>query len=149
MITPERAFARLKTLPMFARMQLRDFRSLVLGQRFTLASAATSSPSPQSFPGGGIILGIEADANVVGAANNGFDYRKGFAVSFDYSGGESLTPGGPILASALFGPGESLFPRKEILVAPTQTINATVRNLTSDTIEVHLAYHALVWRFAA
>jgi len=151
MISIERAWPRIRELPQFKNFRLSDFRTLTFGQQFTVASSATVGPTTQNFPGGAIILGISASATPsVPVAGDGFLQRKGFGITFGYTNGESLTPGGPIAADALMGGGDgTIWPTKEIVVAPNQGIQATVLNFLTTATLVQIAYHCLVWRSAS
>jgi hypothetical protein len=152
MISIERAWPRVRELPQFKNFRLSDFRTLTFGQTsFTLTSGSTSGPTTQNFPGGAIILGVTTSAFITAAsAGDAFLVRKGYGISFGYTNGESLTPGGPISADALLGGGDgTIWPTKEIVVAPNQGIQATVQNFLSTSMTVHLAYHCLVWRNAS
>jgi hypothetical protein len=151
MISIERAWPRVRELPQFKTFRLSDFRTLTFGQPFTVGNAATVGPTTQNFPGGAIILGISATATPSAAgASDAFLYRKGFGLTFGYTNGESLTPGGPINADALMGGGDgTVWPTKEIVVAPNQGINCTVVNNLSTSLLVQIAYHCLVWRSAS
>lgn len=151
MISIERAWPRIRELPQFKTFKLSDFRTLTFGQQFTVGNAATVGPTTQNFPGGAIILGIAASGTPSAAgAGDAFLQRKGFGLTFGYTNGESLTPGGPIMADALMGGGDgTVWPTKEIVVAPNQGIQATVVNFLSTSTLVHIAYHCLVWRSAS
>ncbi len=151
MISIERAWPRVRELPQFRNFHLSDFRTLTFGQQFTVGNAATVGPTTQNFPGGAIILGIAASATPSAAGGgDAFLYRKSFGVTFGYTNGESLTPGGPIAADSLMGGGDgTIWPTKEIVVAPNQGIQATVQNFLTTSILVQIAYHCLVWRSAS
>lgn len=151
MISIERAWPRVRMLPQFKDFYLSDFRTLTFGQTFTVGNAATVGPTLQNFPGGAIVLGVAASATPSAAgAGDAFLYRKSFGITFAYTNGESLSPGGPIMADALMGGGDgTVWPTKELVIAPSQGINATVQNFLSTSLLVHLAYHCLVWRSAS
>lgn len=151
MISIERAWPRVRAFPQFRNFQLSDFRTMTFGQSFTVAGSAVVGPTTQNFPGGAIILGVTADAtqSAAGGLDN-FLNRKSFGITLNYTNGESLTPGGPIIASALLGDGDgTVWPTKEIVVAPNQGIQATITNFSSTSLLITLAYHALVWRTAS
>jgi hypothetical protein len=153
MMSSRAALQRIKGLKAFANMRETDFRSMVFGQNFTGVTSGGSSATPQQFPGGAIILGIDAHAYIAGAAaaaGQSANNKQLFALAFSYTNGEALTPGGPIPAEALLGSGrEPIFPSVPLVVAPTQSLLATVQNLTTTTLTIHIAYHALVYRFAS
>jgi hypothetical protein len=154
MISIERAWPRVRELPQFKNFRLSDFRTLTFGQQMPVGVApAAVGPTTQNFPGGAIILGVSASAvpgPLAPAAADAFLYRKTFGITFGYTNGESLTPGGPIMADALMGGGDgTVWPTKEIVVAPNQGIQATVANFCTTALLVHIAYHCLVWRSAS
>src|SRR5215831_15179035 len=131
MISTERAWTRISKLPMFKGFQLSDFRTITYGQTFSVLAAATSAAVTQNFPAGAVLLGVGAAAspNSGAVAADPNLLRHSFALSFSYTNGEALTPGGPILADALLGSGETtIWPQKEIVLAPNQGIQATVQN---------------------
>jgi hypothetical protein len=155
MVSIERAWARVQAqikagnLDEYKGVSLEQLRFLVFGQTLVVSAAVgTVGPVANQFPEGAIILGITATSfTTTPAANNAFLMRKGFALSFAFAGGDSITPGGPITAEALLGTGEqSIFPSKELIIRPAQSILATGQNLTSDNITIEIAYHSLVRR---
>lgn len=148
MITPEKAWARVGKLPSFSKYHLTDFRTIVYGQTFQLAGASVGQATRQDFPKDTIVLSIAGSAAPTSAAAaDGFRYRNAFAVSFAYTGGESLTPGGPIIADALFGSGEaSHYPAREFVIEAAQGLLCTVQNLCSTALTIFIAYHSLVRR---
>jgi hypothetical protein len=152
MLNASQVWTRLKALPAFKTMSEADFRPIVYIQTFTPpAGGIPTSNNPQTFPGGAVILGITGSAFVpgVGPAGQAGRNRQLFQVDFAFSNNEAITPGGPILADALFGGGESdIFPSREYIVAPNQLINCRVANITTGLLTVQIAYHCLVYRFA-
>lgn len=161
----------------FARgkaVKITDFRYIAYGQQFNSVAAgsvtggatpssaitpgAQSGPSQQNFPSGAIILGITAAAVQAQTTTSAFQYapsqnpgrRDLFALAFQYSGDEVITPGGPVLAEALLGSGsDTIFPGREIVVPPSQSILCTVQSYTiSPPLNVHVVYHAMVPRVA-
>lgn len=152
MINASQALQRIKRLAAFRKMEPTDFRTAIYGQKFTPAAGVLTANQLQQFPGGAIILGITAGAFVPSAAANGQSGRNRqlFAIDFAYSNNEALVIGGPLLADSLLGGGESdIFPATELVMAPNQSINCRVQNLTTGALEVHVAYHTLVYRFAS
>ncbi len=116
-------------------------------------------PVLQNFPAGGIILGITGSAILPQTTTGSFTYapsyspgrRDLFALSFQYTGNELITPGGPVLAEALLGSGEdTIFPAREIIVPPSQGLLATVAGYQITVpMNVHLVYHTMVPRIVA
>lgn len=134
------------------------FRSLHYAQRFELTAGATNQPQLQNFPQGAIILGITAAAYQAQTTTGAFTYapsmspgrRDLFALSFQYTGDELITPGGPVNAEALLGGGSGTdFPARELVIAPSQGVLTTVENLTvAPNLKVHVVFHAMVLRTA-
>lgn len=156
MINPSAAWERLRQIPMFKGMSLKDFRPITFGQAFDIDASQVLGPSRREFPGGAIILGIAAGAVANDGGNPdafvpaGTGARTAFALDFTYTNDEQISPGGPIMAEALVGSAQFCqFPAREIVVAPSQAINTRCQNLTSTRLLVHIAYHSLVWRFAS
>lgn len=151
-----------------------DFRFLAYCQQFnsvapgsvTGGATPTSAVSPglnsgpalQIFPAGAIILGITAAAQQSQTTTNGFTYapwqsegkRDLFALAFQYTNDEIITPGGPVLAEALLGSGyDTIFPGREIIVPPSQGLLCTVQSYAiAPPLNVHIVYHAMVARVA-
>lgn len=153
MITATQAWQRLKTLAAFKTMKESDFRPIVYTQTFTPASggAATASQA-QLFPGGAIILGITASAFVPTAAIGGQSNRNRqvFGIDFSFSNNEAIVVGGPISADALLGGGDSsIFPSRELIIAPNQQVGTRVANYTTGSLTVHVCFHCLIYRFAS
>lgn len=153
MLNATQVWQRLKKLEAFKNMQESDFRPLVYCQSFTPASGgAPTAPSPQVFPSGAIVLGITASAFVPAAAATGQANRNRqlFQIDFSFTNNESITVGGPVSADALLGGGDSdIFPSRELIIAPNQSINCRVANVTTGSLTVNVAYHVLAYRFAS
>lgn len=175
MIRWREAFERSRDSAEFRRyfggkVQMSDFRAIAYAQQFnsvaagsvtggaTPSSAITpgnaSGPSQQNFPNGALILGITAASVQAQTTTSSFQYapsaspgrRDLFGLHFQYSGDEILTPGGPVLAEALLGGGDdTIFPAREIIIPPSQSILATVVSYTiAPPLNVHVVYHAMV-----
>lgn len=151
-----------------------DFRYLGYAQQFNAVTAGTVvggatptspitpgaavGPTLQNFPAGGIILGITAACVQPQTTTSAFTYapsyspgrRDLFALNFQYTGSEVITPGGPVLAEALLGSGEdTIFPGREIIVPPSQGLLCTVQSFTiNPPMNVHVVYHTMVPRVA-
>ena len=173
MIKWREAYERVKGSQEFVRyfganLPMGAFRFLSYSQRFEgvvgSATAGTpgtqSGPTAQNFPSGAIILGITAGAYQAQQSEGAADYapsvnvgrRDLFCLAFQYSGGEQITPNGLTMAEALLGGGyDTIFPAKEIMVPPSQTLLCSVAALFPSTlpnIAVHVCYHAMVPRGA-
>ena len=117
-----------------------------------------SGPAQQNFPSGAIVLGITAACVQAQTTTSAFQYppslspgrRDLFALNFQYSGDEVITPGGPVLAEALLGSGvDTIFPAREIILPPSQSLLCTVAAFTiAPPLNVHVCYHAMVPRVA-
>lgn len=180
MIRWREAFERCRDSADFRRYfpggrSMADFRENAFCQQFNSVAAGTnaggaaptaantagaqSGPTLQNFPSGGIILGITAACIQAQTTTSEFQYapsmspgrRDLFALSFQYTGDEIITPGGPILAEALLGSGEdTIFPCREIIVPPSQGLLATVQSYTiAPALVVHIVYHTMVPKVAA
>lgn len=124
----------------------------------SVTPGATSGPSQQVFPNGAVILGITAACVQPQTTTSAFTYapsynpgrRDLFALNFQYTGDEIITPGGPVLAEALLGSGiDTIFPAREIIVPPSQGVLCTVQSFAiSPPLNVHVVYHAMVPRVA-
>lgn len=151
-----------------------DFRYIAYCQKFETVAAgsvtggatpstsitpgAATGPTLQTFPAGAVILGITAAGVQAQTTTSAFQYassftqglRNMFALAFQYTNDEVITPNGPVLAEALLGGGEeNIFPSREIVIAPSQGILATVQSYTiSPPMNVHLVYHSMVLRTA-
>lgn len=163
MISWHVAYARQHKSPQFIQyfgdskaMPPSAFRPLHYGQAFQLAAGATSPPTNQNFPAGAIVLGITASAFQAQVTTGAFQYspsqtfgrRDLFALSFQYTNDELITPGGPVSAEALLGGGmDTIFPARELLIAPSQGVLCTVLNRTvAPDIFVDVVYHCMVPR---
>jgi hypothetical protein len=153
MINAQQAFHRVKALEAFRHMNESDFRALTYNQIFTPAAGGVPTAiTPQPFPGGAIILGITASAYVPGAVatGQGGRNRQLFLIDFAFSNNEAIVVGGPVIADALLGGGESdIFPSKEMVLNPNQSIGCRTANITTGSLIVHVVYHALIYRFAS
>ena len=152
-----RYFGQGELMPAYA------FRPLTFGQRFVFAAGAATSPATnQNFPAGAIILGITsagflpqeaAAGSALYAPSFSWGRRDLYAINMQYTNDELITPGGPIMADALLGPGlGTIFPQRELLIAPSQGILCTVQNFTPlaaadpNQFRVDVAYHTMVPR---
>lgn len=157
-----------------AALKVSDFRYVAYAQQFNAVTAGTVTggatpstpitpgtpigPSLQNFPSGGVILGITAAAVQPQTTTSAFQYapsmspgrRDLFALNFQYTNDEVITPGGPVLAEALLGSGEdTIFPAREIVVPPSQGLLCTAQSFTiNPPMNVHVVYHTMVPRVA-
>lgn len=155
-------------------LQMADFRYIGYCQQFNnvtagsvtggatpstpLTPGAQIGPALQLFPQGAIILGITAAGVQPQTTTSAFTYapsaspgrRDLFALNFQYTGDEVITPGGPVLAEALLGSGEdTIFPGREIIVPPSQGILCAVQSYAvAPAMNVHIVYHSMVLRVA-
>jgi hypothetical protein len=173
MIKWSEAYSRLKDTPEFVQyfkrlMPMGQFRFLAFSQFFaSVPGVATAGvfgipvgPLAQTFPSGAVILGITAAAyeaqQLAAAASYAPSYSAGrrdlFGLSFQYTGGEFITPNGLTMAEPLLGSGyDTIFPAKEILVPPSQAILCAVGTLSPSTnpvLSVSVVYHCMVPREA-
>lgn len=156
------------------KVKASDFRYIAYCQQFNQVTAATVTggatpstpitpgaaigPALQTFPQGAIVLGITASAVQPQTTTSAFQYapsaspgrRDLFALAFQYTGDEVITPGGPVLADALLGSGtDTIFPGREIVVPPSQGLLCTVQAYAiAPQMNVHVVYHCAVLRVA-
>lgn len=153
MLNAREVFSRVKRLKAFKDMEESDFRSLYYKQEFTpAAGGAPTVQQGQSFPNGGIVLGITASAFIPNAAPLATSgrLRHLFQIDFSYTGNEALVVNGPVTADSLMGGGDSdLFPLRELILAPNQQILCRTANNTNGALTVHVIYHTLVYRLAS
>jgi hypothetical protein len=157
-----------------------DFRYLVFSSLTLATSPLTPSASQQggvpgtpvgplqyNFPAGAVILGVTAAAyqpqQNTGVANYGPSSSDGrrdlFALAFQYTSDEQLTANGLTIAEALLGGGmDTIFPARELLIPPSQSILVTAASLVGAggagppvipvglNLFVHVDFHAMVPR---
>lgn len=145
-----------------------SFRPISYNQFFSSVAAAgtpgtygtASGPTNQTFPAGAIILGITASAYQAQVTTGAYQYapsmspgrRDLFGLLFQYTADEQITPGNtPVIAEALLGSGnDTIFPQREIMIAPAQGLLCTVASLApAPALVVSVVYHAMVPRAAA
>lgn len=176
MIKWREAYDRLKDLPEFRQyfnnklLSMAAFRFLAYAQRFEgVAGSSTagtlgpvSGPLSQNFPAGAVVLGITAGAyqsqqlDNAGVLAYAPSYSSGrrdlFALSLQYSTNEQITPNGLTMAEPLLGSGyDTIFPGKELLIAPSQSVQCSVAAFTPSTspdLTVQVIYHCMVPRAA-
>ncbi len=109
-------------------------------------------PINQQFPAGAVVLGITSAGwqNDCDPTTQGRRDRYGLA--FQYSGNELITGNGITMAETLLGSGrETIFPGKELLIPPSQTIlvsGASLCPVASKNITAHVTFHCMVPRAA-
>lgn len=148
MLNMREVLGRVVKLAGYTQMKDSDYRQVVYCQKFSPASGgAPTAATPMPFPVGAIVIGILASAAQPGGAPMTGRGRQCFEIDIGFTGGESLTIGGPVLADALLGGGESdIFPSKELVMAPNQALTCRVANVTNAALDVYVAYHCLVYR---
>ena len=152
MIRADEAFARLKRIPAYARVLPEHYRSMVHTQKFTSVASLGTQQAAQSFQGGAVVLGITAAVIIPGvAAATGQSARNRQLVgaSFQFTNGDLITPGGPVQLDSLMGSDGTHFPLREIVLAPNQSILATVENYSTTVLNVEISYHVMSFRFAS
>lgn len=153
-----------------------DFRFLVFSNPTLAATPLTPSanatggipgtavgPLQMNFPSGAVVLGVTAAAyqaqqaaaapNVPYAPSASDGRRDLFALAFQYTSDEQLTANGLTIAEALLGGGiETIFPARELLIPPSQSILITAASLVASggqNLFVNCAFHCMVPRMAA
>jgi len=133
-----------------------SFRPLVVGKTLSLAAASggavtSSGDTPVDFSSGACILSVSLGVSLgIAAAALTQTHRalEACRFSLSYPSGEGLvTTGGPLLASALFGPdGVEQFPSDFLIVERGGTMTAVVQNLSTSAVVADLAFHCMVPR---
>jgi hypothetical protein len=129
---------------------LTKYKSQTITKTFTLSSGEDLSQQNVDFPSGSIILAVCVDATKAetSAATDARGDLSMVRVSFDLPSQDgTLTAGGPVKASCLFGrDGSRQWPEQEVVIPRQGSINMTVKNLTTDTIDVDVAFNVLLPR---
>lgn len=145
MVNLERAWARWASR--FPGRQLPRMRPQVFTNNFQLTTGAQVTNQNVTFPAGALILGIMAGAFVTGAAATQV-YRRGLDLftlaSSMQSDGRSLIGPAEALAASVFGEEGMAFPPIEIYLPEQTTLVYAFTNLSTSTINVSLAHHAMV-----
>jgi hypothetical protein len=139
MVSPTAVFQRHKNL------NRNSYRETCYTQIFRNLGGGATASLQQPFAGGAIILAVRSSAVLptTTAAAQTQRNRQLYAIGFAYSA-ESIVVGAPVMADVLLGGGDgSDFPALEIIVPSNGAITATVVNLVTDVLEVHLLYQAL------
>ncbi len=147
MLNVDRVWAR--NAHRYPGKKLSDFRFIVIGQNWTLASGVLSGLTRVDFAAGSMILGITASATITGSAQTVVmrDWRQAFTAQIDYPNSEALTTGNRLLAGALFGDAAGCdMPAKEIFIEVNGSLSYTVENQTTSTLVITVAHHCLVPR---
>jgi hypothetical protein len=169
MIKWREAYERLKSNPQFGNYFGRGGVPSMNAFRFitynTILPNMTSSPDVnggtfgqivgplnQNFPSGAVILGITASAwqNYEACSDATPGRRDRFALAFSYSGDEQITANGLTLADSLLGSGwETIFPGKELMIPPSQSIlvsGASLVPTVQPPLTAHVTFHCMVPR---
>jgi len=148
MLNIREVLGRVLKMEAYKHMHESDFRQGVFGQTFSPAAGAAAPTQNRGFPGGAIVYGITGGAFVPASAIGAGRNRQAFQIALAYSGGEAIIMDGPLLADAVLGGGDAdIFPAKELVMLPNQSIACTITNITSGLLTVNVAYHALIYRF--
>lgn len=114
----------------------------------------TVGPLNQQFPSGGVILGITSSGwqNYEACADATPGRRDRYGLAFQYSSDENITANGLTIAEALLGSGrDTIFPGKEIMIPPSQSILVAAASLVPNAqpaMTVHVVFHTMVLRSA-
>jgi hypothetical protein len=158
----------------FNNKKITDFRYIAFTQQqlsltpLTPSAAAAgglpgvaAGPLQMNFPAGAIILGVTAAAYqaqqlIAGATvlsyapSNSEGRRDLFALAFQYTSDETLTANGLVCAEALLGSGlDTIFPAREIVIPPSQSILITAASLVAlggQNLFAHVVFHTMVPR---
>lgn len=158
----------------FNNKKITDFRYIAFSHQQLSLTPLTSSaaaaggtpgqvvgPLQMNFPAGAIILGVTAAAYssqqlIAGATNLAYapwsseGRRDLFALAMQYTSDETLTANGLVCAEALLGSGEeTIFPAREIMIPPSQSILITAASLVAaggQNLFAHVVFHTMVPR---
>ena len=126
---------------------LHEYKSQTVTKTFKLSSLDGLEQQPVEFPAGSIILSVALDAtkNETSCASDARGDLSAVRVAFDLPAADgTLTAGGPVKASVLFGRnGERQWPEQEVVIPRQGAINMTLVNLTTDTLDVDVAFNVL------
>ena len=129
---------------------LATYKSQTITKTFKLTSLEELEQQPIEFPAGSIIISVVMDAtkNQVGCASDARGDLSAVRVAFDLPAQDgTLTAGGPVKASCLFGrDGTRQWPEQEVVMPKQSAINMTLVNLTTDTIDVDVIFNVLFLR---
>lgn len=129
---------------------LEKYKSQTITKTFELASGEEVSQQAVDFPSGSIVISVVLDATKKGvaAASDARGDLSAIRVAFDLPSQDgTLTAGGPVKASCLFGrDGTRQWPEQEVVIPRQGSINLTLKNLTTDTLEVDVAFNVLLPR---
>ena len=149
----ERVFNRAKKKGLLpANAELAGYKFQTHTKTFTLGNLEEVSNQPADFPAGAIILRVGIEATEQGKAAS--DVRGSLdmvRVAFDLPSSDgTLTAGGEVRASCLVGRnGDAQWPEQEVVMGHQGSINLTLKNLTSSTLDVDVAFHTLISRKAS
>ena len=131
---------------------LSSFRAQTITRHYQLTSLQEASGQTVDFPAGVLIVSVGMDAAkaAVGAATVRGDLSMvRLGVDLPSADG-TLTAGGPVMASCLFGrDGTRQWPEQEVAMPKQGAVSLTLINLTTDTIDVDIAFNVLFPRNAA
>jgi hypothetical protein len=129
---------------------LSKYKSQTITKTFKLTSLEEVSQQNVDFPSGSIVVSVCVDAtkNETAAASDARGDLSAVRVAFDLPSQDgTLTAGGPVKASCLFGrDGSRQWPEQEVVIPRQGSINLTIHNLTTDTLDVDVAFNVLLPR---
>ena len=125
---------------------LAGYRSQTVTRTYLLSASDTLSQQPIDFPAGSIIVSVVMDASKHAAAADSVRGDLSLVrVAFDLPSADgTLTSGGPVRASALFGrTGDRQWPEQEVVMPRQGSISLTLVNLSPDQVDVDIAFNVL------
>lgn len=130
---------------------LRDYKFITYAKVFTLTTQQTLQNNVQDFPAGSIVLSLlmaaAQQAAAVTAARGTLDAVR-IIVSYPAADGNLVTLN--VNAAALLGRnGDRQWPEKEIIIPNNGSLTYSLVNLTTSTLDVDVAWNALVLKAAA
>lgn len=148
----ERVWARVRKNKLVPyKSCLSDYRIITISKNYSLTTQQAVTNQPVEFPAGAIVLSLGAWAAV--AAQAGTAVRGDLSmvraqITYPSADGSLVTV--LVNLAALLGlRNERQWPEKEILIPVNGTLNQSFTNLTTSTIDLDVAWNALVYKAAS
>lgn len=130
---------------------LHDYKFLTFNKQVSLTTQQTQSNLSQDFPAGAIILSLgmaAAFAAQAASAVRGTLDQVRISVTYPAADGVLITVA--VNAAAILGRNnEKQWPEKEVIIPSSGSLTYSLTNLTTSTLDVDVAWNALVLKAAA
>lgn len=147
MLNVNEVWQRVVQLPQFQGQRITDYLLQAWGLTQQLTTGATLDNIPLTFATGAIIVGMTGGARPDSQAATQ-QYGPGndlYRISIsDQSSTRKIVGTSKLLGTAVFGPFNDLFPAREIIVPPNQSLIFGFTNQTTSTINIDIVAHLLV-----